>query len=115
MNENEHPIGFGDNVKVRTTPVTEEKGLAGLLGQVYGETTPSITEVEVIGTLSEDYAINVHIEARDDAFWFSRDQLEFVDYGPGTEIVVNNIKSVRRDDGRWEESVIKTAKRRWWK
>ena len=37
--------GFGDNVRIRVTPETEAAGVAGLRGQVYGETTPSVTEV----------------------------------------------------------------------
>ena len=32
------PISFGDNVRVRATAVTEARGLAGLVGQVAGNT-----------------------------------------------------------------------------
>ena len=56
-------ISFGDHVRVRSTPLTEERGLAGLDGNVHGETTPSVTGVEVIGELKSDYAINVFLMA----------------------------------------------------
>lgn len=46
---NNIPISFGDNVRVRSTDLSESVGLAGLAGQVYGETTPSKTGVELIG------------------------------------------------------------------
>ena len=113
-NEN-NQIGFGDTVKVRATPLTEELGLAGLVGQVYGETTPSVTNVEVIGSLSDDYAINVQVNERDETCWFAPDLLEFVDHAAGTEMVVGNAKAVRREDGSWEETVIKSEKKPWWK
>jgi hypothetical protein len=62
--DTESTISFGDNVRVRATSLTQELGLAGMSGQVYGETTPSVTNVEVIGELREDYAINVFFDAR---------------------------------------------------
>ena len=34
-------IGFGDNVRIVATLVTEAAGIAGVVGQVYGETTPT--------------------------------------------------------------------------
>ncbi len=115
MREDEQPIGFGDNVKVRSTPSTESTGLAGLTGQVYGETTPSVTNVDLIGEPSEDFAINVHFEERDEAFWFTADQLEFIDHGAGTEISVGNVTAVIREDGSWDESVSNSEKKPWWK
>jgi hypothetical protein len=42
--------------------------LAGLVGQVYGQTTPSITKVEVLGELREDYAVNVYFKDRGQSF-----------------------------------------------
>ncbi len=115
MKKNKQSIGFGDNVKIRPTRETEKIGLAGFTGQVYGETTPSITAVEVIGELTEDFAINVHIEEKNEAFWFSEDQLEFLNHGAGTEITVGNIKAVRKEDGSWNETVINQNKKPWWK
>lgn len=51
---------FGDKVRVLTSQATVTAGIAGLEGQVWGLTTPSNTEVEVIGELQPDFAINVH-------------------------------------------------------
>lgn len=42
-------ISFGDNVRVRSTLETEALGMAGHVGQVYGETTPSVTGMAVVG------------------------------------------------------------------
>jgi len=69
-------ITFGDNVRVRATPDTEARGVAGLVGQVYGETTPSVTGVSVIGHLTRDYAVNVHFEGKKETFWFVSELLE---------------------------------------
>lgn len=78
-------IGFGDNVRVKRTPETIAKGLADLAGQVYGETTPSVTNVEVVGDLQDDHALNVFFEEKNEAIWFSPELLEFIDHGPGTD------------------------------
>ena len=59
-------ISFGDNVRVASTPLTVSLGLACLKGQVYGETTPSVTGVAVVGGAAADYAINVQLEGRDE-------------------------------------------------
>jgi len=106
-------IAFGDNVRVLSSPETDEKGLSGKTGQVYGETTPSVTSVEVIGEAKEDYAINVSIEEVGSEFWFSPDLLELIDHAEGTEIIIGNHKAVRRADGSWEESEVSPTKK-WW-
>ena len=100
------PVSFGDNVRVIATPDTERLGLAGLSGQVYGHTTPSVTDVDVIGDLTDDFAINVHIEERDADFWFVPELLEFVDHAAGTEITLDGVpkKWTRSADGGWDES-----------
>jgi hypothetical protein len=96
-------ISFGDKVRVASTSLTVSLGLAGLTGQVYGETTPSVTGVEVIGGSAADYAINVQLDGRDEPLWFAPDLLEFVDHAPGTEIVIGNKRLVRRASGEWVE------------
>ena len=70
---------FGDQVGIRETEETEAAGVAGLHGMVYGETAPSATGVEVIGSTTEDYALNVHFEERGEALWFAP---ELVAMGP---------------------------------
>ena len=100
-----NPISFGDRVRVRATPATGAAGLAGLVGDVYGETTPSVTGVKIIGSLKEDYAVNVHFEGREGEFWFNPDDLEFVDHAPGTAVTLKGVdkKWVRTESGQWEE------------
>ncbi|MEO2047331.1 MAG: hypothetical protein ABGX16_12255 [Pirellulales bacterium] len=80
------PISFGDNVRILCTPETEGLGLAGLKGEVRGETTPSVMGIEVIGEDKDDFAFNVFIEDRDEAYWFAPDLLEFIDHAVGTEM-----------------------------
>ena len=113
-------ISFGDNVRVRSTPETIASGLATQSGQVYGVTTPSVTNVEVIGTLSEDCAFNVHFSDRNESFWFTADMLELLDHGLGTEIRLDGIpkKWTRSADGAWtEETTFESgaAVKPWWK
>jgi hypothetical protein len=76
-------IAFGQNVKVRDTPVTRTRSLAGLSGRAFGYTIPSITRVDVVGELSSDIAIHIHLQGGDD-FWFAPELLEFIDAGVGT-------------------------------
>jgi hypothetical protein len=107
----EEPISFADNVRVRVTPVTEAAGVAGLHGQVYGVTTPSVTGVEVIGEVKDDTAVNVFFAEQNASHWFTPDLLEFVDHAPGTEIRVANspTKSVRTEDGEWQVLPVETS------
>ena len=96
-------ISIFDHVRVRPTPVTEQLGLAGLTGVVYGETAPSVTGVTVIGQPTSDYALNVHFNEQGKAFWFTPELLEFIDHAPGTEIKIAGHKLVRTKDGGWTE------------
>ena len=50
---------FGDRVRIKETPETRASGVAGLEGDVYGFTTPSVTAIEVVGGSPDDFAINV--------------------------------------------------------
>ncbi len=96
---------------------TETAGVAGLEGVVYGETTPSSTGVEVIGTLSGDYAINVHSEERGEGFWLAPELVESVDHAVGTEIRLDGVdkKWTRTEDGGWHEESPAETKRQWWR
>ncbi|WP_420643631.1 hypothetical protein [Candidatus Leptofilum sp.] len=99
-------ISFGDNVRVRDTVETQAAGVAGLIGQVYGETTPSVTGIDIIGHQNSDYAINVFFEERDESLWFAENMLEFVDHSAGTEITLKGVdkKWTRSPEGDWVES-----------
>ncbi len=84
----EGPIRFGDRVRVRDTAAARERGLVGLEGIVFGETTPSVTDVKVIGTPGRDFALNVELDDGAGNFWFAADMVELLDHAPGTEIRV---------------------------
>jgi hypothetical protein len=101
---------FGDNVRIGMAPATESLGVAGLTGQVYGETTPSVTGVEVVGELREDYAINVFLKDRNESFWFARERVEFVDHAPGTVIQIGDKELARTETGGWQEVLSTKAK-----
>jgi len=49
-----------------------------------------------------------------DNFWIASELVEFIDHGAGTEIVIGNERAVRRADGDWDESDVKSEKP-WWK
>ena len=108
-------ISYGDNVRIARTPETERLGIAGMVGNVYGDTTPSESGVEVIGDLNSDYAFNVYFESRDAAYWFAPHLLEFVDHAPGTEIHVHGspFKSVHQRDGTWKDVPVNQDSPSW--
>ena len=110
----EERVSFGDTVRIRGTPDTEELDLAGLEGHVYGFTTPSVTGVEVIGSPAEDYAVNVFFDDLEESFWFAEDLVEFIDYDPGAEIRIEGVSKswVREADGSWSER--DDPSKRWW-
>jgi hypothetical protein len=98
-------ISFGDSVRIRQSPATEHLKLAGKIGSVYGETTPSISGVDVIGVLERDFAVNVHFDDIGEGFWFSEELVEFVDHGSGMVITLSGVDKrwVRNSDGEWIE------------
>jgi hypothetical protein len=99
-------VTFGDQARIIETPITTGRGLAGRVGTVHGQTTPSITGLAVIGTPTEDYAVNVFFDELGEGFWFAENLVEFVDHSPGSEIKIDGVnkKWVRNADGAWEES-----------
>jgi hypothetical protein len=116
----ETAISFGDTVRVIATGVTTNAGYADRVGTVSGETTPSVTGVEVIGDVESDYAINVYFKETHASVWFDPRLLQFVDHGAGQEITIAGVekKWVRNDDGEWIEHPTGTrsgSERPWWK
>lgn len=113
------PVSFGDNVRIRSTSLTVERGLAGLIGQVYGETTPSVTGVKVIGEMHADFAVNVHFPEKGEAYWFAEELVEFLDHAPGTEIRLEGVpkKWTRTAEGEWVEERVEAmvTRKPWWK
>jgi len=109
--------GFGDNVRIVDCPETQAKGIAGLVGSVYGETTPSVTGVDVIGNAAGDFALNVYIEGIEDEIWVAPDLVEFLDHGAGQTITLDGVDKewVRADSGEWVEHDLSQSKSPWWK
>jgi hypothetical protein len=109
---------FGDHVRIAVTPETTAAGVAGLEGSVYGFTTPSVTGVNVIGRVGEDYALAVVIESRGgETFWLEEALVELIDHAPGTEIWAagSPFKSVRNPDGSWRREARDSARKPWWR
>jgi hypothetical protein len=118
---------FGNKVRIRSSLETDKRGLAGKIGEVYGQTTPSMMDIEVIGTPKEDYAVNVCFEDLRDSFWFDADLLEYLDNGQGTVITLDGIdkKWTKGTEGEWiEEQTTPTntdktktqqTDKSWWK
>ena len=108
---------FGDYVRILETTETEKAGVAGLEGLVHGETTPSVTGVDVIGSASDDCAIIVYFEGRGEALWFAPELVEFLNHAPGTEIRLRGVdkKWTRTEDGGWQEESLAEEKKPWWK
>lgn len=112
-------ISFGDRVRILSTSATESLGIAGLVGDVLGQTIPSASGVsEIIGDLTKDYAINVSFDDRQESYWLTEDLLEFVDHGAGAEIRLDGIpkKWVRTSSGEWLEIDLAESQdnKPWW-
>lgn len=104
---------FGNKVKIKRSAETKEKGLAGKIGEVYGETTPSLMNFKIIGQPKQDYAVNVYFEDLGKSFWFDADLLEHLDSGQGTVITLDDIgkKWTKGENGEWiEEDILPSQK-----
>lgn len=67
-------------VRVLSTPETKSLGLAGLVGEVMGETKPSASRGgNIVGGDGADYAISAWFEERQQQHWFHPDLLEHAD------------------------------------
>ena len=100
------PARFGDRVRVRPAAETEAAGIAGRAGVVYGITTISVTGVEVVGSPTEDVALNVVIDESNESVWLAAALVEFVDHNAGTTITLDGVpkKWTRDTSGDWMES-----------
>jgi hypothetical protein len=111
-------LAFGDNVRIKTTPDTEQVGAAGRRGSISGFTTPSVTGVVPIGHAGEDHAIAVMFDdGKHETLWFVESLVDFVDHNPGLEVTIGDpptFKAVRMADGGWAEAAV-IRKKPWWK
>lgn len=96
---------FADTVRIVATEETERLGFARKTGSVRGHTTPSYTEVEVIGDDGSDAAINVFFDDLDEGFWFAPRLVEFVDHSAGAVISLEcaDHEHVKEADGSWTQ------------
>jgi hypothetical protein len=94
---------FGDRVRIRRTAVTDSAGIAGLEGQIYGETVPSLSRMHVLGPCPDDFALNVHIEERRSDYWLAPEHVEYMDHAAGLETQIAGKRFVRRADGGWDQ------------
>ena len=106
--------GFADIARIRNSPETEALGLAGLEGEVYGHTKPSSSGVtDIIGVLTDDFAINVNFDTLDKQYWFAAHLVEFVRHNPGATISIDGSDEVhvQQDDGSWRSFSRATTER----
>jgi hypothetical protein len=99
----ESSIQFGDRVRILSDRATEECGLAGKVGEVYGQTTPSSTNPTIIGTPLKDYAVSVFFEDTREQHWFPEHLVELIDHNPGAIMRLGDKEYVRNADGSWVE------------
>jgi hypothetical protein len=105
----ESPVQFGDRVRILSDASTNERGLVGKIGTVYGQTAPSVTNPEIIGTPTKDYAVNVFIDDLQEQLWFAEHLLEFIDHGAGATIRFDGVDKewTRNPDGSWDERPLR--------
>ena len=100
-------LRFGDRVRILPDPATEERGLAGKVGEVYGQTTPSSTKPTIIGIPLKDYAVGVFFDDTREQHWFPEHLVELVDHNPGATLRLGDMEYVRNADGSWAERKTK--------
>lgn len=102
-------IEMFDKVKILSSKETEEMGLAGQIGIVFGQTVPSSSGVEnVIGDKGDDYAVAVCVDDSSDPVWIAGHLVEFSDTNSGTQLTLQvseneTLKFEKNKDGSWTE------------
>ena len=105
---------FGDIVCIKQTPDTLKAEIAGLNGTVYGFTTPSASGVTAVGPLSDDFALNVHVDSLRKAFWLDPSTIDLVERPETMEFsVAGKTIRVTQKGSEYREEVI--SPRPWWK
>ena len=100
-----------DTVRIRSTPATVAAGYGEAEGTVFGVTTVSLTNVEVIGVAEDDCAINVDFGGALPSAWFQPSLVE-VTGQPKTTISLGGADFQRPDGGgEW----IRVRPRPWWR
>ena len=99
-------IKMFDRVKIAQTAETKKLGVGGLVGIVYGFTTPSSGQVEdqeIIGKPEDDTAYCVNFENTEQTLWFADHLVEFIDHNPGLEVEIGGKKMRVLASGEMEE------------
>jgi hypothetical protein len=111
------PARFGDRVRIRLHAETATAGIAGRLGLVSGITTVSVTGVEVVGSPTEDIALNVEIERTGECVWLAPALVEFIDHNPGATITLDGVPKrwTRDGSGHWIASSRSLPPKEWFK
>ena len=109
MTEHDAAVVFGDTVRVLETPDTLLAGIAGLEGEVYGFTAPSVSGISAVGALANDFAINVYVGQLGQDFWLDPSSVELVARPDVMEFGVagKTIRITRTAEGYSEEIVEK--------
>lgn len=108
---------FGNKVRIKSTSETEKSGFANRIGEIYGQTTPSMMDFEVIGNLNEDIAFNVFFEETKESIWFAEQLLEEIDNGEGATITLDGVdkKWTKNSNNEWiEENIKNPSLKKWW-
>ncbi|HET9028560.1 MAG TPA: hypothetical protein VFN49_00150, partial [Candidatus Aquilonibacter sp.] len=92
-------IGFGDVVRIKEAPETIAIGLANAQGTCFGQSVPSSSGVDMIGTSENDFALNVSVEGKGE-YWLADQLVEKVRHEPAT-IEVGGRKFITDHDGKW--------------
>lgn len=91
------PARVADTVRIVSTPETERASLARLVGEVRGETKPSVSGVTVVGGAADDFALEVYFEERKESHWLPLELVRFVGREHGER------EGSRKETGKWQE------------
>ena len=113
-------VKSGDVVRINRNELTEKAGVAGFIGAVNGFSTPSCSDLNVIGDEADKCAVKLHLEVQQKDIWINPELLKHVDHAAGTVVHINGLskKMQRNSSGEWIE-VMKAKpikkKKPWWK
>lgn len=103
--------GFGDLVRIVSTPETERAGIAGRVGRVRGETQPSASGVAVIGRVgvADDFALQVQLDGRSESHWVTLDLVEFIDPRSAAPSPASEKPRARPKTEEWQEKDLPSS------
>ena len=99
---------FGNKISLKSTRETEVRGFANHIGEIYGQTTSSMMDFEVIGEVKENIAFNIYFEESNESIWFAEHLIEEIDNGQGATISLDGIEKTwtKNSNGEWLEKNI---------